>query len=201
MILLVFSGGCASTAPTQFYLLHSLPHAGEGTPAPLQGQSIAVGIGPIYLPDYLDRPQIVIRKSPNELDLAEFDKWAEPLKENFLDVMAENLSILLSTERIFIHPWETYDPVQFQVTVDVVRFDSSNFEHALLNARWTIQGERGEKVLVMRKSSFSEPIASQTYKALVAAESKVLADFCREIADALRTVVLESPEENRNAEE
>jgi len=41
-----------------------------------------IGLGPIRLPELLDRPQIVIRTGSNRLQLAEDRRWAESLAEN-----------------------------------------------------------------------------------------------------------------------
>ena len=59
-----------------------------------------IGVFPVAMPDYLDRPQVVTRVSENEIKLDEFNRWAEPLKENFYTVLVENLSTLLSNEKI-----------------------------------------------------------------------------------------------------
>jgi len=72
-------GGCASTEPSRFYILHSLSGSEAETQIAAAENGVAIGIGPIELPEYLDRPQIVTRLSKNELQLAEFDQWVEPL--------------------------------------------------------------------------------------------------------------------------
>src|SRR5919109_1073251 len=97
-------GGCASQ-PSRFYLLSAPPSA---EPVPLGtsgGQGATIGVGPVTLPRYLDRPQIVTQTSPYELKLAEFDRWAEALDINFSRVLAENLSLLLPTARVVLAPW------------------------------------------------------------------------------------------------
>ena len=78
--------GCASTGPTRFYLLSPIggDHAG-GCP---DGRTLSLGVGPIEVPRYLDRPQIMTRTGPNEMALAEFDLWAEPLKEGIPRILA-----------------------------------------------------------------------------------------------------------------
>jgi hypothetical protein len=42
----------------------------------------------------------------NELQSDTFSQWAEPLETNFARVLAENLSVLLTTERVAVYPWQ-----------------------------------------------------------------------------------------------
>jgi len=71
-------------------------------------------VGPVELPEYLDRPQIMTCESRNELQFAEFDRWAGSLEKAFSRVLAVNLSILLSTDRVAVYPWKT-TPIDHQV--------------------------------------------------------------------------------------
>ena len=73
--------------------------------------------------DYLDRQGIVTRVSPNRFVVAENDRWAEPLEENFSRVLARNLSILLQTDRIVAYPWERSQQPTYQIQVEVPRFE------------------------------------------------------------------------------
>ncbi len=93
--LLITLGGCAGTPNSRFYLLEPLTGAPgpEGT-VPLD-RAISIGLGPVTLPEYLDRPQIVTRTDRNTVLLAEFDRWAEPLSGNVSRTLAENLTYLL----------------------------------------------------------------------------------------------------------
>src|SRR5215510_9952978 len=92
-------GGCASQ-PSRFYLLSALPSTETASPATSGQQRPTIGVGPVTLPRYVDRPQIVTRTSPYEIKVAEFDRWAEALDSNFSRVLADNLSFLLPTARV-----------------------------------------------------------------------------------------------------
>jgi uncharacterized lipoprotein YmbA len=72
-------GGCASTKPARFYTLSPLDGTGERSGTVPAEQRIAVAVGPIAIPDYLDRPQILTRSGPRELELSEFERWAGSL--------------------------------------------------------------------------------------------------------------------------
>jgi hypothetical protein len=101
-LMLLAACATGTSAPSRFYVLAPL-EAPEAEPQLAPGERcLAIGIGPVEIPAYLDRPQIVTRLSNNELNLAEFDKWAEPLRDNLIRVLAENISSLLCTEPITI---------------------------------------------------------------------------------------------------
>ncbi|MCH8055072.1 MAG: membrane integrity-associated transporter subunit PqiC [Deltaproteobacteria bacterium] len=185
---LILVGGCASTQPTRFYVLTSLPDSVKEEEAGRAKWGVAIGVGPVDLPRYLDRPQIVTRTSRNELDLAEFDQWAEPLKDNFSNVLAENLSILIPTDRIAVFPWNRSTPIDYRVAVEVTRFEAKTGGNALLVARWSILGKDGKKVLMTRKSSFSKPVKTRGYKTRVSAMNQALEALSREIAKAIKAI-------------
>jgi uncharacterized lipoprotein YmbA len=189
-MLLMISVGCVTgtTAPSRFYVLSAMPSSAEQT-QDFTERCLAIGIGPVEVAQYLDRPQIVTRVSPNELKLGEFDKWAEPLKDNVIRVLAENLSALLCTDPIAVFPWRGSTLVDYRVEVEVLLLDGKLGENALLVARWAIVDEDKKSMLLNRKSSFSEPTGGQGYEAFVSAQSRVLAALSKEIAQAIKTVV------------
>jgi uncharacterized lipoprotein YmbA len=151
-----------------------------------QGQTI--GVGPVTLPRYVDRPQIVTRTSPYEIKVAEFDRWAEALDANFSRVLAENLSILLPTARVVMSPWPRAVPIDYQVTVDVTHFLSQVGGDSLLIADWTLFKGEGQDVLTSGRARFSASPGGQDYAAIVAAMSQTVASLSREIATTIRGV-------------
>ncbi len=179
-------GGClGGSPPSRFYLLSPLPVSESPATA---ASGVAIGVGPVALPEYLNRSQIVSRAGENQLQLAEFDRWAEPLGKNFTRVLVLNLSTLLSTDRVALHPWNRSTPIDYQVTVDVARFEAGPDEKISLLARWSIVDTGKRETLLMRKSIFSEPIASNGYEATVESMSRAVAALSREIAEAIRNV-------------
>ena len=53
--------GCAGNAPSRYYVLSPLTGESKVTS---EESCVSVGIGPIKLPEYVNRPQIVTRTSP-----------------------------------------------------------------------------------------------------------------------------------------
>jgi uncharacterized protein len=180
-------GGCASQ-PSRFYLLSAVPNTETASLEMSGQQGLTIGVGPVTLPRYVDRPQIVTRTSPYELKVAEFDRWAEALDTNFTRVLAENLSILLPTARVVMSPWPRAIPIDYQVTVDVTHFLSQVGGDSLLIADWTLFKGEGQDALTSGRSRFSASPGGQDYAAIVAAMSQTVASLSCEIATAVRGV-------------
>jgi uncharacterized lipoprotein YmbA len=183
--------GCvtAASAPSRFYLLSPLPEA-KSTPQSVEGEScFAIGIGPVEFPAYLDRPQIVTRLNANELKLAEFDKWAEPLKDNFTRILAENLSTLLCTDPIAVFPWRGSVSIDYQIAVELIRFDGDLGGEITLIPFWTIFGKGGRQLHVSKRTIYTEPIKGNSYTALVSAKSQAVAAFSRDIATEIKNIL------------
>jgi uncharacterized protein len=178
-------GGCASQ-PSRFYILSTLPSGGTAPPMTSGQQGPTIGVGPVTLPRYLDRPQIVTRTSPYELKMAEFDRWAEALDVNFSRVLADDLARLIPSGYVVVFPWPRLAPIDYQVIVEVTDFLSQVGGESLLIADWTLFRGEGQEALLRRKSRFSTPAGGQGYAAIVAAMSQTVADLSREIAEAVR---------------
>ncbi|MFQ5520927.1 MAG: membrane integrity-associated transporter subunit PqiC [Candidatus Methylomirabilia bacterium] len=177
--------GCAGkSSPSKFYTLSSLHTAETGRQVAAAKDNIAIAVGPLELPEYLNRPEIVNRASPNKLDLAAFDRWAEPLRKNFSRVLADNLSVLLATDRVLMFPWGT-TPVDYQVVMEVTRFEGQPDGSASLIARWSLFDKDG-KAVVMRTSSYTEPAGGEDPEGMVSALSRTLAALSRDIAAAIK---------------
>ena len=181
-VLVVLSACTGTSKPSNFYVLSALPESETAVKGMGNEDDLAIAVGPITLPIYLDRSQIVTRINRNELKMDEFNRWAEPLRENFFRVVAENLSFLLNTVDVRLYSIRLARPVNYQVTIDVSRFDATSDGKALLIAYWVVIGEDGRKILVKKKSILRADAASMDYGDIVSAQNQVLTDLSRAIA-------------------
>jgi len=89
LLLMAVLQACAGSKPARFYLLTAEVRGAAAQGVELDQPRQLIAVGPVELPRYLDRPQIVTRKGPNQLELAEFDLWAESLADNFAGVLID----------------------------------------------------------------------------------------------------------------
>ncbi len=189
--------GRGTQQPTRNYVLNSV-YSDETQPQAVADlNNIGILVGPIRMALYLDRTDIVIRDSQNQIRLAEFAQWAGPLQENFSRVLVENLSVLLTTDRIGIFPGTRPVSFEFNVTVNVTRFDGVPGRQADLRARWGILDQTRKEILIENHSVLSRPTENDSLEALIAAESRALADLSHEIAAAIKTLVEAEKKENK----
>ena len=187
LIGLTLCTGCIGRSdPARFYVLTEVPRSTVATPPAEPGRGAAVGVGPVALPGYLDRIQIVTRRGA-QLEVAEFDRWGEPLSEGVPRAIAAHLAALLQTERIVVFPWPGARTIEHQVVVDVTRFDGVAGGDVLLEARWRVLGQ-DRKELVLRYSAVRETTGESGYLALVAAMNRSLGALSREIADSVKVL-------------
>jgi len=191
-ILAACSGGLlgkGTEEPTRFYQLHagSEPSLTEGRFKAV-GEPVAIALGVDSFPEYLARSQIVTRSSDNKLELAQFHHWAEPLQRNFVRVLVVNLSVQLSTDRIHVFPWRKKRPTDYEVLVDVARFDGEFGGDVVLGARWSIFDAEGRQELYTGSARFIEAVRAKDYEAQVAAMSRAVWELSGEIASSIEKV-------------
>jgi uncharacterized protein len=180
--------GCARTQPARFYALTTIPEVKAITPTNLSLNAKRIGVGPVEIPSYLDRPQIVTHQGHHQIHLAELDRWAGTLRENIKSVIAENLSILLYNDHVYSFPWRSVKPIQYQIMVQILRFDAVPGEMVILDARWVLMEEDPRRMLVEQRSQIQIPLSSKEYNEIVAAQSQAVGKLSREIAAAIQTL-------------
>jgi hypothetical protein len=185
-IAAIFLGGCRSQSP-RFYTLTPIPEDQVTAKRKSPAQNAVVGIGPVKIADYLDQSMLITRTSDNQAKKAEFDRWVGSFKDNFMNVLADNIGVLLPTERIYLYPWRLSVPVDYQVAVDIVRCDGRLGDAVWLEARWSLFGGPEKKLLKTNRASMREPVSGADYADLVAAQSRALAQLSHEIVAAIQS--------------
>jgi len=187
-LLTLVAAGCAPTPPSDFYVLTPMAAGGDSAAAPSR-ESLSVSVGPVKIPEYLNRTQIVTRSGRNRLDVNEFNRWGGSLASNLSSVIAENLSVLLGTDEVFVFP--TQDPVspRYRVILSVAKFDGALGESAVLDARWLITGPRRGEQLATGRTEIRETPDGGDYDSYVAAQSRTVEALSREIAAEIVTLI------------
>lgn len=193
-LFVVFLTGCASSPPSKFYQLNAVQGKASVTRDSSPCRSLVIAIGPVRIPDYLDRPQIVTRSGNNELKLSEFDRWAGSLERDVSRVLEEDISGLLPADCLSVVRWTPLPwnqvPASYSVEVLVDRFEGTIGDSVLLKAQWGVFAkDRG--LLLKKESTIREQMNGSSYDALVAAMSSALERLSRDITDGIRSTVSE----------
>lgn len=177
-------------AAPNYYVLTAVPeadvaHQTSGSHHETARAGPVVGIASVSLPDYLDTPQIVGRSTRNTLDRADFHHWGALLADNLAEVLADNLGIMIPTNQVTLLPRGPSMRTDFQVSVDVSKFERDVDGLVTLIARWALFGEDGRELIAVRRSIFRQPAPAGDYDAIVAAMSTTVAQLSAEIAAAI----------------
>jgi uncharacterized lipoprotein YmbA len=193
---------CAVTDTTQYYTLgQAAPSSSKTRSAESRGSAStprnmsvgtvtpAIGVGPVIMPGYLDRVQIVTRTGADQVEISTFHRWAESLEDGIARTLAEEIGARVPTERIFIFPWRGVVAriIQYQVVVAVLRFDGRRGGDVTLDTRWRIL-DRDGKELAFNRSTVTEAAAGSGYVPMVAAMARALGTLGQEIAAEIRAI-------------
>ncbi len=188
VLLALVLASCGTSHKYRYYTLAPVPAVPDGIAADAGSVPPVLGIGPVTIPDYLDRPQIVLRTSRNELVLSENSRWAGSLANDSVRVLEENLNSMLSEDGIAVVSWRRGVPNDYRVAVQVSRFDALTGGGVVLKAQWVIYGKDGKGVLLLRESDIREPVLGADEDSAVEAMGKALTGLSREISQGLRQV-------------
>jgi uncharacterized protein len=179
-MLAALAAGCASS-PSRFYTLSA-----TATPSAASSK-VSVAVGPVSVPAAVDRPQIVVSTSANQVTLDDFNRWAAPLQDNLARVVAENLGALLGSPRVTLFPQTLNADVDYRVQIEIRNFESAPGKSASLDAVWTVRRTKDGKTETGR-TSVREKVDDNGYEALAAAHSRGVARLSQDIADVVRTL-------------
>ena len=181
--------GCSVSSPqpdrSKFFILSPVSDsAGHGRQTGLDQPRFAAhhrSSGPVDFPDYLRRLPVVTRVAPNRIDLSDERRWAEPLDKNFTRVLSENLATLLDTQRIEKYPWPLRTKVDYEIEIDVQRFEATSDGQTQLIASWIIRDGASNKILYASQTTAGAPAGPDGLSAS-SALSGDLATLSKEIA-------------------
>jgi uncharacterized lipoprotein YmbA len=168
--------GCAGT--TSFYVLTA-----DGPSAAGGGQ--AIGVGPIVLAEYIDRPNLVLQDAPNRLTVAEDHRWAGDLGAAIERVIASNLGRRLHTGNVRTYPWQRDDEINQQVTLDIRQLHGGADGYAVIEAGWRVYSLPDRRLKASRTFVARERLEADGYQALVAAQSRLLSRLADDIATGM----------------
>jgi uncharacterized lipoprotein YmbA len=185
---MALAGCVGSSRPSRFYTLAPVDvrHAATAT-----GADATLAVGPVEIPDYVDRHQIVTRAGTNELVVSEFDRWAGSLQEEITRSLVAVLADRLASRNVVVATGRSARLLPaastYRVAVTLSRFDGVLGRSVVLGGRWALVAERDGKAsaLTVREATITEKVDGAGYGALVAAMDRALVRFGEEMADAV----------------
>ncbi len=181
IILILLCTSCiqigSDPKPMHYYLLESMPV----TTSAHSSKTLNIDIELTKFPEYLDKQQIATSTQTNGIAFSETNRWAEPLQDNLMFSVRENLALLLPNANIAVSPWESSDPAAFKLKLLVNKFSGKLGASAKINIRWSIGNN---KSIVNGHFTYQQPIGS-SYRDLVAELNKGLNQFSSQLAKKL----------------
>ncbi|MBU5638955.1 PqiC family protein [Geomonas sp. Red69] len=172
---------CSRSPRVTYYTLTPAPSAG----AVQQSFSSSVAVGPVTIPELVNRPQLVVRLTPSRVAVLEEHRWAEPLKNEIPRLLAQDLGPLLGSNRVFTYDQGSGAAAQYRVLVDIVRLEAVPGDSVTVEAGWVVRGagsaRREGRAVIKEKADGSD------YDAVAAALSRALAGVSAEVAKSVRS--------------
>ena len=187
VVLVLMQTACslgAPSKPSRFYVLSAAGNAPEAVRGSTN-TGLSVAVGPVTLPDVLNRPQIVTRADTNRIELAEFDRWGGDLNQDVTRVLTQNLIGRLNTGNVATYPWQGSDRPVYQVAVSFFHFDGELGKRAYLSGIWQLLDGRGGCQLAVDRFDITETPSADDYAAFVQALSEGLGKLSQEIAGGI----------------
>ena len=179
---------CSTTPAVKYYTLNPGFDIKPDNFQAVSGDVLSIGVGPVELPKFLDRPQIVTRKSQYRVAVSEFHRWAGSFSEDFLRVLVKNISVLLPADRVSAYPWTDQVSPTYRIALTVDQFDGQLGGDVVLNVTWSVWSQKGANESVIRHTRIKEPVSAENYDALVEAQSRAIATLSRAIVDEIARV-------------
>lgn len=180
LVLVLSVSACSRSPRSNFYTL--VPQALPPGQA-LSAAAPSVSVGPVTIPEVVDRPQIIVRVAENRVEVLESHRWAEPLKSEIPRLMAQDLGRMLGSSRVSSYGQSAGADATYRVLVDIARLEAVPGEAATVQALWTVR--RGS-ARIKGESLVREKVSGPGYDQLVSACGRALAGVSSDIAKAIK---------------
>jgi uncharacterized lipoprotein YmbA len=179
-LLLLMVTGCGSSPRSNHYLLTT------DVSTPPDGETPSLGIGPVVVPEFLNRNSMVYSRQGNQLEISSTERWAEPLEAGIKRVVGINLASSLDTQDIRYFPWNAGKPPEVGISISLLSLDADDDE-ATLAAEWRVFRPTTGESVVRRISHLrlALPAGTLTAQQIAPAYSELLSQLSDLIAGAI----------------
>lgn len=181
-VLISLFAACGSSPPVRYY---SLGPADVSYSADAQGSTV-VGLGPLRIPDYLKRPQIVTRGNGSEVNVDDFARWAEPMDQAIHGMVATYVDSLLDDVVVIAYPYINAIDIDYFVLGRVDQFDADENGQVVLSLQWAVVDSERQRVIEPQRGRYETQAAnSRDPEAIAKAMNELLARFSRDISERI----------------
>ncbi|WP_373089216.1 membrane integrity-associated transporter subunit PqiC [Sneathiella sp.] len=178
--------GLPGSDPTRFYVLKPATGLTPENSLGELGPGINVGIGPVQVPGYADRSQIITFDSGNRITVSDFDHWAEPLTEAIKRVVSADMANLIGDERVFSYPADFRpDEKTVQVFLEIVDITQLDNGTARLAVRWHVKKPARNEVVFRHAGVYEMQATSGDYNSYADALTELLGRLAVDITGSL----------------
>ena len=184
VVLMVGTAACGKTPAARFYTLSPMATSDAASQNSTTNKHI-LSIGPVKVAAYLDRSEIVTRSHPTHVELAEFDRWAEPFEEIVTSTLAENIATLLPSVYAISDVWPEAK-IEYQLLMKINAFESDKSGNVSLDVSWGIVQHSDRKMKAIYESKIVLPGSSGDYEEITKNMSLALAELSKEVVAELK---------------
>lgn len=187
LLAATFAAGCASRGlQVQEYVLESAASADAAPAAGVPADPI-IGVGPIDVPGYLRRPEIVSRRENGALETRAGERWGEDLASGVARALATALASRIPSNRVYVRPFPAAVRPDAVVGLQVLRFGPLAGGPVELDVQWMLDADG--TTFAPQRFALREPVAEDTTAGRVAAMSRALDALAARVATQLRNAL------------
>jgi len=179
---------CGSSPPVRYFALSPMDSVQRQDP----DDAVTLGLGPLRLPEYLNRSQLVTRGGGSELEVDEFNRWAEPLTLALHRVVSADVDNMMDGVIVIAFPWEAVirNEVDYRLLGEVTRFDADRSGRVVLDIQWAISDVPAGVAVLIRRSKYETRASRPDDPAIVtSAMNDALAMFSRDVVSELEVIL------------
>lgn len=173
---------CTRSKEPQYYLLNPIAMPNKQMN---HYNNLHLGIDDITIPDYLEKPQVMISYSPNRVELEEYHQWVGALDKNIKSVISTNLTSLLPGAIVENSPWNAKFKPNYQLQIDIEQFTIDMQGNSILRAEFILYHENN--IAKKKDVYYRLKINNITIENLIASMNNNLTHLTQDIAQVVRS--------------
>ena len=158
----------ACSTPEQYYRL-TAPAVPD-----TRATGLPTGIGPVTIPAYIDRPELVFESESGQLQVPEGHRWSGPIKDEITRVLTAGIQAQKNRTPVFAYPWPPGTELARHIPITITEFTARSGTGVMLSATWEID-------TTQRRITIEQPILGDGYAAITTAQSAALEQLAQRI--------------------